>query len=335
MQELFMKHFFIINPHSFRGNFFMETVIANIRTVFQTRQEEYVIHVSRFPRDAIAVIRNYVKDIPPGETVRVYAVGGDGILFDCLNGVVGLVNAELAIVPYGHTNDMVRAFGENKNELFRNIALQAASSAIPTDIIHCGSVYALNFCTIGVESNANMKSLELNKYLENRKGIFLWINDVLYQFLYYLGGFMAAFDKPVLNQQYTLTIDGKGHTGRYCSINIANGPCYAGDKSPVITAVPDDGFLDALFFKSAPPLKILSKMIPYTKGRYTEFVNDLQWKRVRQMTIRSTSPLYLNLDGELFFDTNMTVEVVPGAVKIVAVNGLKYERRAEPDERFL
>jgi hypothetical protein len=36
----------------------------------------------------------------------------------------------------------------------------------------------------------------------------------------------------------------------------------------------------------------------------------------------------------MFFDTNITVEVVPAAVKIVAVKGLRYERRAEPDARF-
>jgi diacylglycerol kinase family enzyme len=313
----------------------METVIVDIRRYFQNRQNEAVIHISRFPRDAIAVIRNYVKDIPAGETVRVYAVGGDGILFDCLNGVVGLPNAELAIVPYGRTNDVVRAFGENKNELFRDISLQSSSPAILTDIIHCGSVYALNFCTIGVEADAIMKTQGFKQSFENRGGMFWWLKDTVYLSLDYLGGIYAAFDKTVTNQHYNLTIDGEHLTGKYCSINIANGPCYGGDKHAVITAVPDDGFLDALFFKSAPPLKILGEMIPYTKGCYTNYPDDFIWRRVRKLVIRSDSPLYIGLDGEVFFDTNITVEVVPAAVKIVAVNGLKYERRAEPDARFL
>jgi diacylglycerol kinase family enzyme len=248
--------------------------------------------------------------------------------------VVGLPNAELAIVPYGRTNDVVRAFGENNNELFRDISLQAVSPTIPTDIIYCGSVYALNFCTVGVESDAIMKTQEFNKSLENRKGIFRWLNDYLYLVMYYMGGIFAAFNKPVITQNYTLTIDGENLTGQYSSINIANGPCYGGDKNAVITAVPDDGFLDALFFKPAKPLKILNEMIPYTKGLYTKFVGDFIWKRARKITIRSDSPLYIDLDGEVFFDTNITVEVVPAAVNIVAVNGLNYERRAEPDARF-
>jgi diacylglycerol kinase family enzyme len=313
----------------------LEAIIADIRRYFQKRlMQDPLIHISRFPRDAIAVIKNYFKELGSDEIVRVYAVGGDGILFDCLNGVVGLSNAELAIVPYGKTNDVVRAFGEQKDELFRDISLQATSPTIPTDIIYCGSVYALNFCTVGVESDALMKTLELNKALENRKGVFRWLNDALYLIWYYLGGIQAAFNKPVINQHYTLTIDGEHLTGKYCSINIANGPCYGGDKTAVVTAVPDDGFLDALFFKSTKPLKILREMVPYTKGQYTNFVGDFIWKRVKKVAIRSDAPLYLDLDGEVFFDTNITVEVVPAAVKIVAVKGLKYERRAEPDARF-
>jgi diacylglycerol kinase family enzyme len=152
--------------------------------------------------------------------------------------------------------------------------------------------------------------------------------------LYYLGGIQAAFNKPVITQRYNLTIDGEQLTGQYCSINIANGPCYGGDKNAVITAVPDDGFLDALFFKSTKPLRILSEMVPYTMGRYANYPGDFIWKRVRKVAIRSDAPLYIDLDGEVFFDTNITVEVMPGAVKIVAVKGLTYERRAEPDARF-
>jgi diacylglycerol kinase family enzyme len=314
----------------------MEVVIADIVRCFQDLQtQEPIIHISRFPRDAIAVIRNYSKELNSDEIIRVYAVGGDGILFDCLNGVVGLPNAELAIVPYGKTNDVLRAFGENKSELFRDIKLQATSPTIPTDIIYCGNVYALNFCTVGVESDAIMKTLEFNKALENRKGLFRWLNDALYLVLYYLGGIQAAFNKPVITQRYSLTIDGEHLTGQYCSINIANGPCYGGDKNAVITAVPDDGFLDALFFKSTKPFRILKEMVPYTMGRYADYPGDFIWKRVRKVAIRSNAPLYIDLDGEVFFDTNITVEVMPAAVKIVAVKGLKYEKRAEPDAKFI
>jgi diacylglycerol kinase family enzyme len=35
----------------------------------------------------------------------------------------------------------------------------------------------------------------------------------------------------------------------------------------------------------------------------------------------------INLDGEVFLDTNITVELIPGAVKIAAPGNLSYQRR--------
>jgi diacylglycerol kinase family enzyme len=325
-----MKHLFIVNPRSFLGKYSMEPIIAGIREVFQMRESDCVIHISRFSRDAIAVIRNYVRDAPDEEIVRVYAVGGDGILFDCLNGVVGLPNAELAIVPYGRSNDTVRAFGDDVFEQFRNIGLQAVSPAIPTDIIYCGTNYALNFCSVGLETDAIMKTNNINQHFENSSGWLRRLNHYMYPFLLYIGAIQAAFNKIVVNQYYNVTIDGEDFSGCYGGINIANGPCYGGDKCPVITAMPNDGFLDALFLMHKNPLRTLRKMVPYTMGKYAKYPNDLIWKRMRKVTINSELPLFIDLDGETFFDNNITVEVIPGAVKIVAVNGLDYLKRAEP-----
>jgi hypothetical protein len=35
------------------------------------------------------------------------------------------------------------------------------------------------------------------------------------------------------------------------------------------------------------------------------------------------------MDGEVLFDTNITVEVAAGAIRFAAVKDLKYEKRAE------
>jgi diacylglycerol kinase family enzyme len=37
----------------------------------------------------------------------------------------------------------------------------------------------------------------------------------------------------------------------------------------------------------------------------------------------------VNIDGEVFFDTRLTLEIVPAAVRIVAPKGVSYERRDE------
>jgi diacylglycerol kinase family enzyme len=317
-----MRHIFIINPKSFRKVSEMEAVTAGIRDFFESR-EDCFIYISQFPRDAIGVIRERAKDIPGEEKFRVYAVGGDGILFDCLNGIVGLPNAELASVPYGRSNDFIRSFGEGRADLFRDIALQAAAPAIPTDLIYYGNNYALNVCTIGMESVAVIKMAEINK---KHRRILAWFPG-LYDFMFFLGGVIGIFDQQLIFQRYQITIDGKDYSGNYAAINISNGPCYGGDKSAVPTAVPDDGLLDVCLFKSMSSLKLFSVVSSYLQGKVNPKYRTLL--RARKIDIRSEMPLLIEMDGEVLFDTSITVEVAAGAIRFAAVKDLKYEKRAD------
>ncbi|MDR1107653.1 MAG: hypothetical protein LBL19_01330 [Spirochaetaceae bacterium] len=321
------KHLYIINPVSFRTGTSMDAFISRVKDQFEgVIKEEYDIQISRFPRHAIRTVRRYITLAGPEQPVRVYAVGGDGILFDCLNGIVGLPNADLVPVPYGRTNDFVRAFGEGLNHTFRNIPLLAAAPAIPTDILHCGSNYALNLCIVGLESASVFRTVAIQQKLKNWPW-FIRNSARIYNLIYYLGGFMVMFDRKLLNQEYTITIDGENLSGSYASVNIANGSCYGGDKSAVITAVPDDGLMDVLMLKGIGTLVGLRMVLPYTNGHYDYFPENTVLKRGKVISIRSPEPLMINLDGETFLDTNITVELVKGAVRVAAPDNLSYKRR--------
>ena len=333
-----MKHLFVINPRSFPVKLDQYRVIKEIIDSFAALNDgkynsstDYEILISRYPRNAIGLIRKWINEYQSGEVVRVHAIGGDGILFDCLNGIVGLPDTELSSIPYGTSNDMVRAFGEDKKRLFKDIKLQITSPAIPTDIIHCGNNYAINFCTVGLESSTIMKSIDI--YNGVSKGIkkFKKINSFIYAMLFYLGGIMAVFNKKNLNQYYTITIDGEDFSGVYGTINIANGPCYGGDKNAVITAMPDDGVLDALFFNCPSSYRTASIIPRYVKGEFRKFPGNFKWKRLKKIEIHSDDPLLVDLDGEVFFDTNLKVEIIPKAIKFTAPGGIGYFNRAPTD----
>lgn len=318
-----------MNPVSFGRRADMNIVARNAREGFAALGvRDFRIYVSRFPRDAIGEIRRYAAEASE-QNLRVYAVGGDGILFDCLNGVVGLDRVELAVIPYGNSNDFVRAFGEGKENSFRDIRAQITARSIPTDVIFCGSNYALNTCTIGLESYAAYKASELNtQYMPYRNKLPAPMRKKVYDFMFFWGGVIAAFTSKVVIQKYTISIDGKDFSGSYAGINIANGPCYGGDKYAAIAAVPDDGQLDALLFRSANTLNVLRIGLKYVYGEYSKFPDRILYRKASEITVRSSEPLVLQLDGELFFDTNITIKIVPSAVKIVAVGDLTYERRA-------
>jgi len=316
-----MKHMVVVNPKSFLKEADMNAVIQGIKAYFDSNEDmEYFIYISRYPRDAVSVVKKYVgKTI---DTVRVYSVGGDGIMFDCLNGMVTFSNAELAVIPYGTSNDFVRAFGDNAAYVFRNIEKQVKAETIPTDVISIGGRQALNFCAVGVEAASVLKYYDIcRKYPEIAKKIG--------KPLFVVGAPIAIMDKKIVHQEYEVIIDGISCNGRYSAINIANNPCYGGNKTPVPTAHPADGFLDVILTRGISRLKLLSVITDYTRGKYYKHPEIFKHIRCKEVSIRSESPLQINTDGESYYDARLDAKIIPGAVKIASPDGLKYIQRRE------
>jgi diacylglycerol kinase family enzyme len=311
------KHLFIINPRSFLTIKDINWVIAEIVSCFEgIRRAEpfrsldtipvlpavdsskgpYAIHISRFPRDAIIIIRKYMAAAAGKALVRIYSIGGDGIAFGCLNGIVGLPNAELALVPYGSGNDFVRSFGEGLTGEMRKIEAQVDAPAVPVDIIHCGTNYALNSCSIGIEAAAIRKVLWAQKRVWKLRRKYHSLNGLLYT----LSGIAAAFDKEASGQCYQMTIDDEEMEDDLALIYLANGRGYGIDKVVIPEAVPDDGSLDMLTITKASTIKILRLLPDYMKGNYKKHPDEITYRRVKTVSINSDTPLCIALDGEVF-----------------------------------
>jgi diacylglycerol kinase family enzyme len=167
-----------------------------------------------------------------------------------------------------------------------------------------------------------------NRRFENFRRRFRWINRALM----ILSAVKTIFRKTLINQYYTIIADSEDLSGSYALVNIANGPCYGINKNPVITAVPDDGFLDVILLKSISSLRALLLILPYLKGQYSKFPKYFIWRRIKNISIHSESPLFVNLDGEAFFDSDLSCVLMPGVVKVAAVNALSYQIRELPHE---
>jgi diacylglycerol kinase family enzyme len=317
-----MRHYFVVNPRSFGSEEALNEFYASVERIV-SRYADYRVHVSKRPREAISAIRKYMETLPASETVRIYAVGGDGILFDCLNGVMGLPNAELAVVPYGKQNDFVRSFGEGKNSYFLDLEEQVRAPTLRVDVVRSGANYSLNGGIVGIEAAANFAYIQLSHLDFLRKPKWGWLLNLIYTF----GAFRNIFNKRLIWQKYHLVADGEDISGHYLLINAANAPCYGGDKCAVPSAVPNDGWLNLMTCKSTGKLRLLRMLVPYIHGGYKKFPKYLKCRRIRKLEISSNEPIMIDLDGEVFYDTNLTVEIVPQALKLVVPHGLRFYNR--------
>jgi diacylglycerol kinase (ATP) len=336
-----VKHLFVINPHSFWNGWKLKKVINEIRSYFAAEESQktersavraesknFRIEISQFPRDAIGIIQYYAKEVLPENTLRVYAVGGDGILFDCLNGIAGLEHTELGAVPYGRSNDFIRGFGRRNEALFRNIGLQVTAPAVPMDVIRSGgeeSSYALNFCATGVTSLAFLHIQKLRETLERSSRLFRWLTHKFYRYIYWLGSFPAFLKRNILQQSCKVIVDGEQFEGRFRGILIANGPYYCGGRSPAPGAMPNDGLLDVVLARGATLLRFLRQLPFYMRGLQVKFPDDFILRRAKKIAVHSAEPMLIALDDQIFFNTDLTVELLPAAVRFLDVTAQGYQ----------
>jgi diacylglycerol kinase family enzyme len=320
-----IKHLFILNPKSFWHKWKQTQVLLKIYGYFTTsNNSNYDVHISRFPRDAVGFIPQYAKSLPDNTILRVYAVGGDGILFDCLNGIIGIDNAELAVFPYGRTNNFIRGFGKNEKPFFRDVERLVNSPVVPMDVMRCGNNYALNYCVVGLEAEAVRYSEKIREKM-NKSGVLnQWLSRQLYPTQFFMGGLAASFDKRLLYQQYEIEIDGEKKSGYYWTVSVFNGAYYGGKWHPCDTAMPNDGVLDILSTQGKRFLRMYSMFPRYVSGRYTSFPSNIIMARGQKICVRSGEILKVCMDGCLFYEPKLDIELLPAGVRFVDASRYGY-----------
>jgi len=313
-----MKHVFVVDPKVFTNQQWrMDGLVDSIGQYFRTHEKpDFSIMFSHYPRDAIGLIHKHASQAEPFETVRVYAIGGDNILFDCLNGIIGLPCTELAIAPYGNTNSFIRVFGEGKAELFKNMNSLVDSGTVSTDVIEVGNNCVINGCSIGSNSAKAMRKTQIKERMDQG------ISRFFMGFWFFLNNLSSMFNKEITAHHYHITIDDTDYSGNYSQILVINSPYFGRNKVALKGAAPDDGLLDVVLFKFVGPFRTSRSIKRYYRGKMPSSCVRVQAKKVE---LKSDTPMWIKTDSEFLRDTSMTFKVVPGAVQIVAVDNLTYQ----------
>ncbi|MDR0903338.1 MAG: hypothetical protein LBM59_01745 [Ruminococcus sp.] len=313
-----MQHLIVINPKSFPDKKELQKFIAYAAEVLGETQTTIL---SPYPRFAISKVNDFLEEATNRkEQVRVYAVGGDGILFDCLNGMVKYPEHELASIPYGNANDFLRAFGPENVPLFRDIKLLSESPSIPTDLYRCGENYGISIASLGIESASVLITDKMSKRLS--KMPFL---RKLIPALYTLGAVVALFNKNLRCQYYSIEVDGEDYSGEYIGVNLGNSYGNGAKCCSNPYAMPDDGILDAVFIKYMPFIESLFSVSGYTRGKFEKYPDRFFHLRFKKLHVSSDEPLRMCVDGEAFYTSELDVEIYPKAVRIIAPEGVTYK----------
>lgn len=301
-----MKHLFIVNPIA-GGRDHTQEVREKVEKAFAERGGEYEIYVTRAPLDATEKI---LAEAAKNTALRVYACGGDGTFNECICGAAQLPNVALCPFPTGTGNDFCRMFGE-ESELYRDLDALLDGEERPIDLINVNGRWCSNIASVGIDARIGT---DVHKYSHI---------PVIGGAAGYVVSAVVNMFKGISRNMYIKCGDYYAE-GEHTLICACNGRFYGGGFNPTLNARPDDGELDFIIVRRVSLLTFARLIGKYAAGRADEFPKYVTHLKGTQIEIGFDEEEVVNLDGEALFAKRVTMNLVPGAAKLIVPKGMKF-----------
>ena len=265
----------IINPIS--GNGRGERELPRIEALLRRESVPY----RTFVADSAAHARTVARQAAAESMTGVIAVGGDGTLFEVINGMAGS-DLALLFACCGTGNDFIRALRLPKDPM-EALRAQLHAPLARIDIGRMNDTYFLNVSGTGFDVEVLRQA---EKYKRSHKGLGVYLRGVR--------DAIRAF-RPL---DARIGFDGEElQARRFTIISIGNGRFIGGGMRAVPMAQVNDGFFDVVITRPLPRWAIGFLMTVYVPGWYarTPFVQRRRCRSVRIQCLGMT----VNLDGEL------------------------------------
>ena len=250
--------------------------------------------------DSAGAAERIAKSLDPGEWDRCVAVGGDGTINEVVNGLPD--GLPLAIIPMGTANVLARELRLPLNDPVAACEVLRECEPQPMDLGWCNGRRFCLMAGIGFDAAA------VRDVVPN-------IKDLLGAPAYVLSGLKALAEMPG-PIRYRLTLPDRQVVARGMMLVVANAAGYAGPLQLAPMARLDSGCLDVCLFVDKSRLGFLGQLWNVLQHRQME---DPQFKyfHATELTVATSPSAAVQLDGDYFCRTPVTLRVLPGAVQVV------------------
>ena len=231
-------------------------------------------------------------------------VGGDGMVHLGVN-LVADTKTPLAIIGAGTGNDVARGLGLPVHDPIRATDLVTTGAPRTIDAVRHTDAHGETHWYAGV-LGAGFDSL-----VNERANTWPWPKG---QSRYNLAILRELpLFKPI---PYAVTVDGVRHETRAMLVVVANGPSYGGGMRIAPDASFDDGLADVVVVHEISIPEFLKVFPRVFKGTHVSHP-AVEVLHGREVTLEAQG-IVAYADGERFAPLPLTVEVVPGAVTVLA-----------------
>lgn len=273
-----MRHIFIINPMAGKRR-----STKRLEESIRALEVPAEVVLTRETGDARRIAREAATG---GETVRLYACGGDGTLNEVVNGAAGFANAAVTNVPIGTGNDFLKIFGPDYRARFSDLAALAQGPQTAMDLIDCNGHLGLDIVCTGVDARIAVDK-DSYKVLPLVSGIGAYIFSLVANVLF----------KPIAVPT-VVDCDDLHFDGETTIVCVCSGRYYGGGFMPVGDNMPDDGVLETLVVPKVSRFTFFRLVGKYAQGKYRDYPELILHRRGEGATVRGERELVAVVDGE-------------------------------------
>lgn len=284
---------FIVNPVAGKGK-----SLEYAAYIEQTLKEKAVNYALKFT-SCKGEAEQIAREAACGIYEKIVAVGGDGTVYEVINGMMG-GTAALGVIAAGTGNDFIKTMGISQN-------LEEALETIldgKSIFIDCGKAndrYFINVASVGLDAEIVRKTEEIKRYISGPTAYVAGVFKTLFQY------------EPM---PVEIAIDDWSYKGKITLIAVGNGKYYGGGMKVVPSAEVDDGYFTICLIKPMSKLKMLRLFPTIFTGDHTKEpeVEILKGKKVK---VYSREPMILNTDGDIIGKTPVTFEVIENKMAVI------------------
>lgn len=299
---------FIVNPLS--GNKKSETMWQKIESLLVKKQVPYLVHIG----DSEASARTFLWEAIQEHRVKAVAViGGDGTLNAVLQDLVH-TDTPVALLPAGSGNDIGRMFHLTMQPgVFVKKLLEGKT--VPLDALKVNNSYGLTISGVGLDADIAARAAEF------------WLKKPLHK----IGAGSVSYKLSALASIFrfqpfksTVQIDHDEYvSSRTWMIACGNTSLYGGGLVMCPYAHPADGVLDVTLVHSVKRNRLLFQLFPLLLKGNPVNKNGVTYKKGKRVSIRTSRPVPVMVDGEQVGMTPAHITVQPKAISFIMTSKQK------------
>ena len=283
----------VVNPGSGQP----KPILHTLNQIFRPAGVEWDISITQESGDA----ERFAREAVEAQVDVVAAFGGDGTVMEVARGVMGS-QVSLAILPGGTANLLSVELGIPKDlTKAAEIAASTDSAIKSIDVGEIGGTYFLLRVGLGI---AAQKVEFADREMKDRYGIMA----------YSIAALKAMKDAKQV--KYTFNLDGKEfeEEGITCLIDNAGNFGVSGFSASKNISM-FDGLLDVILVRdrSFRSFVAIGKSVA-SSSPTQDTVHHWQAKEIQ---ISTDPPQSIQVDGEIGWETPVSIKVVPGAVRVL------------------